>query len=111
LCDFVSISGGSLNPIEAKRAAKSLGAFVGALRGAVAMSPRKTVIHLTPKGSNSGGLRAFIDGEFPLGTLRSAIGETLATLPGQDDLVELDFIGDPRPPIRISRYRYQHCQG
>jgi hypothetical protein len=80
---------------------------VGALRGAVAMSPSKTVIHLTPKGSNSGGLRAFIDGEFPLGTLRSAFGEMLATLPGQDDLVELDIIGDPRPPIRISRYRYQ----
>ena len=44
---------------------------------------------------------------FRLELLRSAIDETLATLPGQDDLVELDFIGDSRLPIRISRYRYQ----
>jgi hypothetical protein len=80
---------------------------VRALRGAVALAPRKTVIHLTATRSKSGGLRALIEGEFPLGTLRSAIDETLATLPGQDDLVELDFIGDSRPSIRISRYRYQ----
>jgi hypothetical protein len=32
--------------------------------------------------------------------------ETLATLPEQDDLVELDFIGDTRPPVRIGRYRH-----
>ncbi len=79
---------------------------VGALRGAVAVSPRRTVIHLTAKGSRSGGLKTIVDGELPLGILRSAIDETLATLPGQDDLVELDFIGDTRRPIRISRYRH-----
>ncbi|WP_287313581.1 STY4851/ECs_5259 family protein [Mesorhizobium sp.] len=80
---------------------------VGALRGAVAVAPRRTVIHLTAKGSKAGGLKAVVDGELPLGILRSAIDETLATLPGQDDLVELDFIGDSRPPIRISRYRHE----
>ena len=79
---------------------------VGALRGAVAVSPRRTVVHLAAKGSKSGGLKAAVDGELPLGILRSAIDETLATLPGQDDLVELDFIGDTRRPIRISRYRH-----
>jgi hypothetical protein len=79
---------------------------VGALRGAVAASPRRTIVHLAEKGSKSGGLKAVVDGELPLGILRSAIDETLATLPGQDDVVELDFIGDTRRPIRISRYRH-----
>jgi hypothetical protein len=79
---------------------------VGALRGAVAVAPRRTVIHLAAKGSKAGGVKRVIDGELPLGILRSAIDETLATLPGQDDLVELEFIGDTRPPFRISRYRH-----
>ncbi|QGM99985.1 STY4851/ECs_5259 family protein [Methylocystis parvus] len=80
---------------------------VGALRGAVAVAPRRTVIHLAAKGSKSGAIRIVVDGELPLGILRSAIDETLATLPGQDDLAELDFIGDSRRPIRISRYRHE----
>jgi hypothetical protein len=79
---------------------------VGALRGAVAVAPRRTVLHLTPKGSRSGGIKTVVDGELPLGILRSAIDEALATMPGQDDLVELDFIGDTRRSIRISRYRH-----
>ncbi|MGJ4896686.1 MULTISPECIES: STY4851/ECs_5259 family protein [unclassified Bradyrhizobium] len=75
------------------------------LRGALAISPHRKGIHLAPKGAKSTGLRTDVDGELPLGTLRSSIDEMLATLPGQDDLVELEFIGDNRPPIRISRYR------
>jgi hypothetical protein len=81
---------------------------VGALRGAVAVSPRRTVVHVAAKGSKSGGLKALVDSELPLGILRSAIDETLATLPDQDDVVELEFIGDTRRPIRISRYRHDH---
>ncbi|WP_316205346.1 STY4851/ECs_5259 family protein [Bradyrhizobium sp. SZCCHNS3004] len=80
---------------------------VGALRGAVAASPRRTYVHLGVKGFRSGGLRVVVDGELPLGILRSAIDEILATLPHQDDVVEFDFIGDTRRPIRISRYRYE----
>lgn len=80
---------------------------IGALRGAVAVSPRRTVLHFGGKGSRSGSIKTIVDGELPLGILRSAIGETLATLPNQDDLVEIDFIGDSRPPIRISRYRHE----
>lgn len=79
---------------------------VAELRGAVAVSPRKTVLHLGAKGARSGSIRAIVDGELPLGILRAAIGEILATLANQDDLVEIDFIGDSRPPIRISRYRH-----
>jgi hypothetical protein len=80
---------------------------IGALRGAVAVSPRRSVLHLGAKGSKSGGIKTLVDGEFPLGILRSAIDETLATLPNQDDLVEIDFVGDSQPSIRISRYRHQ----
>jgi hypothetical protein len=80
---------------------------IGALRGAVGVSPRRTVLHLGPKGSKSGSVKTIVDGELPLGILRGAIDETLATLPNQDDLVEIVFIGDSRPPIRISRYRYE----
>lgn len=82
---------------------------VGTLRGAVAVSPRKVVFHLGAKGSKS-GIKTVVDGELPLGILRGAIDETLATLPNQDDLVEIDFIGDSRPPIRISRYRYEQLE-
>ena len=80
---------------------------IGALRGAVAVSPRKVVLHLGAKGAKSGGIRTVVDGELPLGILRGAIDETLATLPNQDDLVEIEFFGDSRPPIRISRYRHE----
>jgi hypothetical protein len=79
---------------------------VGSLRGAVAVSPHRTVLHLAAKGARSGGLKVDVDGELPLGILRTAIDETLATEAGQDALVELEFIGDTRRPIRISRYRH-----
>ncbi|MFD2185096.1 STY4851/ECs_5259 family protein [Rhodoplanes azumiensis] len=78
---------------------------VGALRGAVVVSPGRSIVHLAPKGARSSGIKTIVDGELPLGVLRSSIDEMLATLPGQDDLVELDFLGDTRQPIRISRYR------
>lgn len=80
---------------------------IGMLRGAVAVSPRKSVLHLGARGSRSGSIKTIVDGELPLGILRGAIEETLATSPNQDDLVEIDFIGDTRPPIRISRYRHK----
>ncbi|MBE1203682.1 STY4851/ECs_5259 family protein [Aminobacter carboxidus] len=76
------------------------------LRGAIAIAPRQTTLQVAPKGSRS-GFKKEIDGELPLGILRAAISETLATLPNQDDLVELDFLGDFRLPIRVSRYRYE----
>jgi len=79
---------------------------IGALRGAVAVSPCKAILHLGARGFNS-GIKTIVDGELPLGILRSAINETLATLPHQDDLVEIAFIGDSRPSIRISRYRQE----
>jgi hypothetical protein len=79
---------------------------VGSLRGAVAVSPSRAIAQLAPKGSRSGGLKVVVDGELPLAILRSAIDETLATLAGQDDVIELEFIGDTRRPIRISRYRH-----
>jgi hypothetical protein len=80
---------------------------IGLLRGAVAVSPCRTVLHLGAKGFKSGSIKTVVDGELPLGMLHGAIDETLATLPNQDDLMEIAFIGDSRPSIRISRYRHE----
>lgn len=80
---------------------------VGALRGAVAMSPQPETLQLGPRGRKSGGLAVRIDGELPLGILRAAVNEMLATLPNQDDVVEIAFLGDSRPPLRICRYRHE----
>ncbi len=79
------------------------------LRGAIAISPRQTTLQIAPKGSKS-GFNKMVDGELPLGILRATIDETLATLPNQDDLIELDFIGDSRLPIRVSRYRHDQLR-
>src|SRR5690606_36648896 len=75
------------------------------LRGAVALSPRPTTLNVTPKGSRT-AFSTQVDGELPLGILREAVGEMLAIRPSQDDVLELEFIGDTRPPIQVSRYRY-----
>jgi hypothetical protein len=83
---------------------------ISALRGAVAVSPGRTFLQLCAKNSKSGSIKTIVDGELPLGILRSAINETLATLPNQDDVVEIDFMGDSRPPIRISRYRHEQLE-
>lgn len=83
---------------------------IGMLRGAVAVSPRKSVLQLGARGSRSCSIKTIVDGELPLGILRGAIEETLATMPNQDDQVEIDFIGDTRPPIRVSRYRHRQLE-
>ena len=80
---------------------------VGALRGAVAMSSQPATLQIGARGRKSGGLTAVVDGELPLGIFRMAVNEMLATLPNQDDIVEIDFLGDSRPPFKVSRYRHQ----
>src|SRR5690606_13298396 len=67
---------------------------VGALRGATVVTPRRTTLRIAAKGSRTGGIQTVIDGEFPLAALRGAAEEILATLPQQDDLIELEFLGD-----------------
>jgi len=49
------------------------------------VSPRKTVLQIGAKGSKSSSIKTIVDGELPLGILRGAIQETLATLPNQDE--------------------------
>lgn len=79
---------------------------VGALRGAVAVAPVRSALRVVARGARTGGMQFAVDGELALGALRGVIDETLASLPGQDDLVELEFVGDWRSPIRVSRYRH-----
>ena len=78
---------------------------IAVLRGASVVSPSRVSLEIAPKGARSGSLVAEVDGELPLGVLRSAMQEILATLGDQDDLIELSFLGDTRTPIRISRFR------
>lgn len=80
---------------------------VGALRGAFAMSPEPAKLQLAARGNKSSCITEKVDGELPLGILRSAIDEILATAADQDEDVELEFLGDSRPPIRICRYRHK----
>lgn len=81
---------------------------VGELRGAVAMSPKRATLQITAPGNKASCITQTVDRELPLGILRSAIDEVLATTLHQDDVVKLFFLGDSRPPIRISRYRQPH---
>ena len=82
-------------------------ADMSALRGALIVAPSRTVVELAPKGARAGGVSTIVDGELPLGVLRSAMQESLASLADQDGLLELAFLGDTRPPIRICRFREQ----
>lgn len=94
---IVTLSNGSVLPAGAR-------VNIGALRGASVISPSRVSLEIAPKGARSGSLVAEVDGELPLGVLRRALREILATLGEQDDLLELSFLGDSRTPIRISRF-------
>ena len=80
---------------------------VSALRGAVAVSPRRTVIELTRRVQGLAASEALWTANFPLEPYAVRLMRRSQRCPDQDDLVELDFIGDWRLPIRISRYRHE----
>ena len=78
---------------------------VTSLRGAIVVSPRQTTMCITGVGAKMPAVVQGIDGEFPLSALRSVVLEALATADSQDELLQLDFLGDTRQPFRILRYR------
>lgn len=78
---------------------------LGLLRGAIAVSPRRTTLTAGLKGLKTAGLRLEIDGELPLSSLRTGFAEIFAVSGSQDSVVELEFAGDHRLPVRFSRYR------
>jgi hypothetical protein len=94
----VALSWGAIIPPGAK-------VDISALRGAVIVAPARTRLEVAPKGARSGGFNVTVDGGMPMGVLRSAIREALASLNEQDEQLELAFLGDTRLPIRITRFR------
>lgn len=79
---------------------------VTALRGAVTISPNPTSITISPKTAQSKVLVVRFTGEYPLAALKPAVEELLASMGDQDALLELEFVGESRLPIRLKRYRY-----
>ncbi|MGO7653644.1 STY4851/ECs_5259 family protein [Rhizobium ruizarguesonis] len=79
---------------------------VAALRGAIAESPSKATLTLTPRNERSNSLQFSFAGEIPLSVLKPVVEELMARISEQDAVLDLDFIGDARTSIRVKRYRY-----
>lgn len=79
---------------------------VTALRGALAASPHATALTLSTRNARSSCLQFRFSGEFPLAALKPVVEELMAPMADQDAMLELEFIGDSRKPIRLKQYRY-----
>ena len=80
---------------------------VTALRGAIAVSPHPTALTLVPKASKTSSLQFKVSGEFPLSALKKVVEEFMAPMDDQDAVLEMDFLGETRMPIRLRQYRYE----
>ncbi|KKZ86595.1 STY4851/ECs_5259 family protein [Rhizobium phaseoli] len=79
---------------------------VTALRGSIAASPYATTLTLSSKADRSSSLHFRFTGEFPLAALKPAVEELMAPMNDQDGLLELEFLGETRIPIKLRKYRY-----
>ncbi|WFT85996.1 STY4851/ECs_5259 family protein [Rhizobium leguminosarum] len=79
---------------------------VTALRGAIAASPHATTLTLSSRTDRSNSMQFRFAGEFPLAALKPAVQEMMAPMNDQDALLELEFLGETRIPIRLRKYRY-----
>lgn len=79
---------------------------VTALRGAVAASPHATTLTLSSRTDRSNSMQFRFAGEFPLAALKPAVQEMMAPMNDQDAMLELEFLGETRIPIRLRKYRY-----
>nr|WP_210304173.1 STY4851/ECs_5259 family protein [Rhizobium sp. BK008] len=79
---------------------------ITALRGAVAASPHATALTLSTRNARSSSLQFRFSGEFPLAALKPVVEELMAPMADQDAMLELEFIGDSRKPIKLKQYRY-----
>lgn len=79
---------------------------ITALRGAIAASPHATALTLSPRNARSNSLQFRFSGEFPLAALKPVVEELMAPMADQDAMLELEFLGDSRQPIKLKQYRY-----
>lgn len=78
---------------------------LGLTRGGLLASPLRARVAMGLRGRRDGSVRIEFEGELPLAALRPDIERMLVAAPRQDDEVEVEFIGDARPILRIGRYR------
>ncbi|MGN7735319.1 STY4851/ECs_5259 family protein [Ensifer sp. 22564] len=79
---------------------------VTALRGSIATSPYNTTLTLSARSSHSSSLHFRFSGEFPLAALKPVVEELMAPMGDQDAILDLEFLGETRIPIRLRKYRY-----
>lgn len=79
---------------------------ITALRGAIAASPHTTILTLSARNTRSSSLQFRFSGEFPLAALKPVVEELMAPVADQDAMLELEFLGDSRTPIKLKQYRY-----
>lgn len=79
---------------------------ITALRGAIAASPHAAALTLSPRNARSNSLQFRFSGEFPLAALKPVVEELMAPMADQDAMLELEFLGDSRQPIKLKQYRY-----
>jgi len=80
---------------------------LASLRGTRAVTSHKSVLVISRKGAKSQDLAVEVDGEFAISTLKPMIEEIMATAGEQDVQLDMHFLGDTRPPIRLTKYRWE----
>ncbi|WP_311044989.1 STY4851/ECs_5259 family protein [Rhizobium sp. NZLR1b] len=75
------------------------------LRGSRAVSSHKATLVISRKGSKSQDICVEVDGELAISALKPSIEQILASSDQQDVQLDLHFVGDSKPPIRLARYR------
>lgn len=78
---------------------------LASLRGSRAVSSHKANLVISRKGSKSQDICVEVDGELAISALKPLIEQILASSDQQDVQLDLHFVGDSKPPIRLARYR------
>ncbi|ESQ74518.1 STY4851/ECs_5259 family protein [Asticcacaulis sp. AC402] len=79
---------------------------LASLRGTSALVPYRTSLQISRIGARTGSSCVTFEGEFALSARRSVIESMLAEAGHQDAQIELAFLGDSRPSVRLGRYRF-----
>ncbi|MGO8316061.1 STY4851/ECs_5259 family protein [Rhizobium johnstonii] len=79
---------------------------LASLRGSRAVSSHKAVLVISRKGSKSQDICVEVDGELAISALKPSIEQIMASSDHQDVQLDMHFVGDSKPPIRLTRYRW-----
>lgn len=79
---------------------------LASLRGSRAVSSHNVTLVISRKGSKSQDICVEVDGELAVSSLKPSIEQILASTDHQDVQLDMHFVGDSKPPIRLARYRW-----